>query len=326
MLSISDMNSSHKPLSKMGFLAFLVILPAIFLALIPTQTQAGVALTVTTAGGPSFKSLLGQSLPEGCVIRVGLADLTDANVRNTLQNANDASAIEAVLTSLGEVSANGTVNQAGNTTSQLRVNNFAGTGVVFGAIEEVPAAQFTATRSLVMWVFNAASPADATEWGIYTASTGWETPPDLGAQVLNTSSVTEALRGAVSAGGLTLASVRSNSYASWASGLGNTNPMADWNGDRVPNVLKYLTAADPNKPASAPVSVNASTNEAQITVDTTRTDVAWEIQGSNDLVNWQTLDDQVIGSYGNTTRYKASAPAGATRWFYRVAARLIATP
>ena len=304
----------------------LVVL-AVGSAVHPQQVHAAATLTVTTQGGYAFKSLLGQSLPEGCVIRVGMADLSDANVKATLQNSNDAAAVAAVLGSLGEISNSGTVKQASNATPQLRVNNFAGTGEVFGAIEEIPIAQFSANRKLVIWVFNAASPDDATEWGIFTSSTGWDAPPDLGAAVLSTGDVTEALRGSIASSGLTLASVRANSYASWAAGLSDTRPQADRLGDGVPNILKYLTATDPNKPsASAPVRVSGSNGEALIVVDTTRSDIAWELQGSSDLVNWQTLNDEAVDNYGKLTSYRASAPQGASRWFYRVSARLIATP
>jgi hypothetical protein len=296
-------------------------------AMQPVQIHANVDLTVTTAGGPGFRSLLGQSLPEGCVIRVGVADLSDTNVRATLQTSNDAAVIGAVLGSLGEISASGTVKQAGNSTPQLRVNNFAGTGEIFGAIEEIPAAKFGANSKLVIWVFNASTPDDATEWGIFTSSAGWETPPDLGAQVLSTGDVTEALRGSISAAGLTLASVRLNSYATWAAGLTDTRPQADRFGDGVPNILKYLTAADPHQAStSAPVRVNSTNGEAVISVDTTRTDIAWELQGSTDLVSWQTLNDEIVDNYGKLTNYRTSAPMGASRWFYRVSARLIATP
>lgn len=167
---------------------------------------ATVSITVNSNGGPVYAESNGTLLSLGDVVRVGYFDLSSPSVLNTLQTSDLFSAVNALFTPLAEsLTDAGTVLQADNAGQQLIINNsFGSTGHVFGQVENIEATYLAKDSRLSVWVFNNADPALATEWGIFSAATGWEFPAALGSQTLAsfeiTNPSTEIIRGGLDAG------------------------------------------------------------------------------------------------------------------------------
>ena len=175
------------------------------LSLLFSLPAAGsVSITVNTNGGSPYTHSNGSLLNSGSVIRVGYFDISSPGSLLTLQTSNDYSAINSLFRPLGENIANaGWINTVGSLTNYLVVNNMFAPGAVFDQIVGInvgslsPASgTFIAPGSdLSVWVFNHSTPQLASEWGIFSASTGWEMPNDLGSSTLSTFEVDTVIRG-----------------------------------------------------------------------------------------------------------------------------------
>jgi len=179
------------------------ILLALF-ALCSQAFAATVSVSLSSLGGPMFTTMNGDLLAMGSSIRIGRFDTSGGNF-GLLQTSNDYAAVSALFNPLGEGSiASGIVTQALNTGSLLMVNDFFGTGNVLGQIANIDSAFLATGTQLYAWVFNTAVPSNATEWGIYTSSSGWNFPSGLGAETLATFEIDSVLRGGTT-GGMTSA-------------------------------------------------------------------------------------------------------------------------
>lgn len=143
-------------------------------AILVTQVQAAtVSISVNSNGGPMFTTSAGDLITLGSCIRIGVFDISGANL-TTLQTSNDYYAIDALFTPLGESGGDsGTVTQFGNSGSVLMINDLFGVGNVLGQIANIDSNYLPAGQQLYAWVFNSNAPLGSEEWGIYTASTGW---------------------------------------------------------------------------------------------------------------------------------------------------------
>ncbi len=170
------------------------------LALFGTATSraATVSISVTSLGGsPSFVDSLGTFLAAGDVVRVGFFNTsTQANL-TTLETSNSYAAVNALFTALAEGnSGGGTVSETGAPGNQMVINDLVGTsGSVFGSIGSVDAAFCTPGTEMAIWVFNSSDPQNASEWGIFTTSSGWEFPSSPGSQTMSTSEINDVIRG-----------------------------------------------------------------------------------------------------------------------------------
>lgn len=158
---------------------------------------ATVSITVNSNNEPCYTTSTGAFLDAGSVIRVGYFNLANPSVLSTLQTSNDYATIDALFTPLAEGRANGgSILETGATGNDIVINNsFGNTGHVFGQITGIDSTYFATGTQLSVWVFNSATPTSATEWGIFTSSTGWNFPAALGSEALSTLEVTDYIRG-----------------------------------------------------------------------------------------------------------------------------------
>lgn len=169
----------------------------IFLSIVLLAAQlqsATVSITVNSNGGPVYAESNGTLLSFGSAVRVGYFDLSSPSVVNTLQTSDLYAVVNALFTPLAEsVTDAGTVLQAGNLGQQLIINDsFGSTGHLFGQVENIESTYLAKDARLSVWVFNNADPSLATEWGIFSAVSGWEFPAALGSQTLATFEITNA--------------------------------------------------------------------------------------------------------------------------------------
>lgn len=182
-----------------------LIFPILSLALLTSlPVAASVSITVNTNGGSPYTHSNGSLLNSGSVIRVGYFDISSPGSLLMLQTSNDYSAINSLFRPLGEnISNAGWINTVGSLTNYLVVNNMFAPGAVFDQIVGINVGSLSPsnpnyiapTSDLSVWVFNSATPQSASEWGIFSASTGWEMPNDLGSSTLSTFEVDTVIRG-----------------------------------------------------------------------------------------------------------------------------------
>ena len=189
-----------------------ILLPAIaLLALLGTSAQAAtVSITVSTAGAgnPLYVDSLGNFLGAGDVVRVGIFDTSTLANLTTLETSDDYAAINALFTPLAEGGSNsGTVTETGATGTDLVINNLFGTGNIFGQIQGIDSNFCTPGTELAVWVFNNSDPLQATQWGIFTTTSGWEFPAALGSQTLASNKINDVIRGSSLGGNYALSVV-----------------------------------------------------------------------------------------------------------------------
>jgi hypothetical protein len=167
-------------------------------------SAATISLSITSNGGPMFSTSDGDLLTMGSCVRIGLFDLSGGNL-TTIQTSNDYFAVDALFTPLGENGgAAGESAQANNASStMLMINDFFGVGNILGLIGNIEFAYLASGRQLFAWVFNTAAPEDATEWGIYSATSGWDSPNAFASETLATFEIDTILRGSTT-GGITI--------------------------------------------------------------------------------------------------------------------------
>jgi hypothetical protein len=182
-----------------------ILYPLLSLVLLfSLPAAASVSITVNSNGGSPYTTSTGGILTTGSVIRVGYFDVSSPGSLLTLQTSNDYSAINSLFRPLGEnISNAGWINTVGSLTNYLVVNDLFTPGAVFDQIVGINVGNLSPSNSnyiapgsdLSVWVFNSSTPQSATEWGIFSASTGWELPNDLASQTLSTFEVNTVYRG-----------------------------------------------------------------------------------------------------------------------------------
>jgi hypothetical protein len=87
------------------------------------------------------------------------------------------------------------------------INDVFNPGDVFGQIINIEDTYFVSNTPLYAWVFNSADPTTATEWGIFSSTTGWGFPLNPGSETLATFEIDNIVRGCDTGTMLTLAPV-----------------------------------------------------------------------------------------------------------------------
>jgi hypothetical protein len=192
------------------------IITLLALAFIGSATAATVSISVSTmgTGSKSFAEADGDLLLVGSSVRVGYFDSALGSMA-TLGMSNDYTQLNSMFRPLAEnTSLAGSIFETGATGSMLIVNNPMGsadpaTGTVFGQIQNIESTYIPAGSNLYMWVFNAADPMQASEWGIFTATVGWAFPTFPGSNTLNTNEITagDVIRGSMTGTQLRLSAV-----------------------------------------------------------------------------------------------------------------------
>lgn len=307
-------------MKRVDFVMFLMAFGAVPAAL------AGASLTVSSSEAAPIRSVLGRPLEDGCVVRVGLVNLTDPSAVRVLRESTAAAEVETVFQSLGETGQG--VVQPGAFQDRLRVNGFSGAGDFFGNIPDIPVpVSGGGGKSLCLWIFNAAKPADATQWGIFSARSGWEMPPDEGTEALSTSEITDVFRGSAAPVGFRLASVGDPGYAGWAASRGGDapDPAADGDADSLANLIEYTLGTNPEDSQTTPPWPDAD-GVYHFTVDTSRADVEWCVQWSADLKTWLPADVRVLETREGIARCAATAPGPEPQCFFRIRSLLKNSP
>lgn len=175
---------------------------AVLIAMLATTAPAAtVSITLNSNAGPWYTSSGGALLPFGSVIRVGFFDLANPATLAILQASNDLATVDSFFTPLAEGEVNGgSVTQTGAPGQQIIVNNSFGAGHAFGQITGIESTYLTTGADLAVWVFNSSTPAAATEWGIFSATSGWDFPNGLGSETISTSEINQVVRGTADLG------------------------------------------------------------------------------------------------------------------------------
>lgn len=154
---------------------------------------ATVSITVSSNFGPCYTTSTDQLLTAGSIVRVGYFNWNDSGVRSILSTSNDFATLDALFTPLAESKPNsGTVLQTGAPGQNMVINDQFEAGHIFGQIENIESTYLPTTTDLVLWVFNSSTASSATEWGIFTTSSGWEFPAANGSQTLASIEVEES--------------------------------------------------------------------------------------------------------------------------------------
>lgn len=157
---------------------------------------APVSITVNSNGGSPYADAFGNALLTGSVIRIGQFDVSQPANLALLQTSNDYLAVDALFTPLAEgLGFAGTINETGAPGQQIVINDLFGAGDVFGQIVDIDDGYFPTGAPLYAWVFNSATPASATQWGIFTSSTNWGFPINPGSETLSTFEIDNVIRG-----------------------------------------------------------------------------------------------------------------------------------
>lgn len=163
---------------------------------------ATVSITVNSNNGPCYTTSTDQLLAAGSVIRVGYFNWTDLVTRNVLATSNSFAELDALFTPLAESRPNaGSVFQSGAPGQNIVINDQFDPGHVFGQITGIESTYMGTNTDLVLWVFNSSTASTASEWGIFTTSSGWEFPAANGSQTLASIEVEESniIRGSFNA-------------------------------------------------------------------------------------------------------------------------------
>ncbi len=169
----------------------------------PASRAVTVSLTVTSNGGPCYTTSIGDFLTAGSIVRVGYFNLLDSGVYTTLQTSNDYALVNSLFTPLAENTANGgTITQGDQFGdpfvghSMLEINDQFSTGHLYGQITGIESTAYPVGRDLSVWIFNSATPSSASEWGIFSATSGWDLPTGIGgSETLQSIEVDNIVRG-----------------------------------------------------------------------------------------------------------------------------------
>ena len=292
------------------------------------STFAG-TVTLTSVGGSQFVSHNGNALPAGCSVRIGTFNLPAATVATT----RDYKLLLNAFKPLAEGTVGGgTAQQVGSSGSTLRTNNFPAAGQVFGQISGISDSYVVPGTQLYAWVFDAATPEAAQQWGIFTAGT-WTAPPGLGAQSLSTAAAVQAVQGSASATQLKLNAIPA-SYGNWAwkkFGLAAAGAVTDFNadsdGDGLKNLVEYAWGTNPGNHDNAQTGLTAAGSSAVFTFKNPlhQPDVSVTAECSTDLKTWTAVTSTVVSSDAEFETRAVSAPPG-TKCFWRVKFNSVTAP
>lgn len=287
--------------------------------------QAG-TVTLSSVGGTKFASKSGTLLPSGCAVRLGFFNLAAETRNQTVSSESDYAQLAASFNPLAEgIIGAGSSSQTAGSGTVLRQNNFPDAGDIFGSVSNISASYLAPGTQLYVWVFNHVDPNQATQWGIFTAST-WVAPPALGNSTLSTTASMVALQGTLASGQLRLIDLPATfgnwTWHSFASGTPTalTQPNADADHDGLANFAEYAWQLNPAA-ASTPRTALARSAGGGATFTFLRPrnlpDVIVSAECSTDLRTWLPASSTVVSSDADfDTMQSTSAPG--TRCFWRV--------
>jgi hypothetical protein len=167
---------------------------AAFLAL---PAAAGtVSVTVNSNSGSPYTFGDGSLLPTGSVIRIGAFDLSSPENLAIVQSSGDFTSVDALFTPLAEnIPGAGTISQTGAIGDNIVINDVFAPGAVYGQIINIDSAYLPSGTQLYAWVFSSDDPVTAAEWGVFSATVGWDFPIEPGSSTLSTFEVDEVVRG-----------------------------------------------------------------------------------------------------------------------------------
>lgn len=281
-------------------------------------------LSISTFSGRKFTSQAGTPLSAGSCIRIGSFELTDANKNQVLANTKDYAQLNAWFKPLAEnKNGSGTTEQTGASSGQLRMNHYPVSGDVFGTIKDIQASYVAADTPLYVWVFDAATPEQAQQWGIFTAST-WIVPPDYGALTLTTAGAVHAIQGNINSTQLQLQPIPAT-YQNWTlKQFGSTataqatDVSADNDGDSLKNLVEYAWGLNPTSRDTPSSSIHASgTPHFDFQVPRLLSDVTVQAEYSTNLQNWTAVSSTLISSTDSYETRRVISPNG-NRCFWRL--------
>ncbi len=308
---------------------FLCLLTLFALGFNPAQAGG---VTITSSGGSQLKLKDGAALPQGCAIRIGSFNLPDATRDAILAAARDYAALKNWFKPLAEGVTNaGTVEQPNGTGLCLCVNGFPAAGNIFGTISDISTGYMPTGTRLYLWVFNHANPAQATQWGIFTA-TAWLAPQALGSQAISTAASVQVVQGSTGTQQLRLRDIPA-SYGNWtwqsypANATAPTlDASADPDGDGLANIAEYAWKLNPNSSDQTRTTLTTGTDSIVVfSFKSPRNspDVAVSVECSPDLKTWSPSTSVIVSSDADFDTRECAATSGA-RCFWRV--RFAAAP
>ncbi|MEM7147465.1 MAG: hypothetical protein AAF591_20280 [Verrucomicrobiota bacterium] len=156
---------------------FFVLLVLLCSLLVWHRADAGnIIVTSNTTVGRIFQADGSTRLPSGSVVRVGHFDDADLAFIST---SNDFAAIDSLFTPLGEGGTSGTLlpENGQSMNGPVIVNDDPAQGDFSAQIVQNNVGYLASGLQAYWWVFNSATPATATQWGIYASSAiTWVTP------------------------------------------------------------------------------------------------------------------------------------------------------
>ena len=293
-------------------------------------------VTLTTAGGRPVKSFSGNPLPKGSLVRVGTFKLPAATRDATLASTKNFQQLAAWFAPLAEgVAGAGMTLQPGVKDSALRTNDYPSSGDVFATVKDISSGYVASDTPLYVWVFNAPTINEATEWGLFSAGS-WKMPPRLGSQSLSTSGTVQALRGSVTETALVLEAV-SPTFQAWANRVFPVSipsalqlASADADGDGINNLAEYAWGSNPLAKTAArsrfiPPTVAADAAKFSFEVPTHLSDVTVIAEQSTDLKVWTPATTVVTATAGLYETHTVTSTPGVNR-FWRVNIREVSVP
>ena len=118
-------------------------------------------------------------------------------------------------------------------------------------------------------------------------------------------------------------------FATWAAANGVTTATGDEDGDGLSNLMEYALGTDPTGAnVAAPLTFTREGNQLAIAygVNVQTPDVAFQVEGSNDLTTWTRLDSTPVSLSATSQTRMAWDTTTTPRRFYRLSTRLLASP
>jgi hypothetical protein len=306
------------------------------LAVLALSSANAGSVSVSTFGGRLLAASDGSVLPEGCLVRVGTFNLPSATRDATLASTKDYHLLKSWFRPLGEsIPGAGSVQQAGSASSAMVTNGFPADGETFGTLAGISSGYLAPGTQLYLWVFDAAAPESASQWGIFTSGT-WRAPQALGSLTLATSGAVSPLQGAATSNLLKLVRVP-DTFANWSwkafpgsAAPQNTPAGGDSDGDRLPNLAEYAWnlnpsgRSDPRTRLAVPQS-GGQGHSFTFDVPRQRPDVQVVAEVSTNMKTWTTAASEVVATTDEYETRRCSAPSGAA-CFWRVQFRQVTAP
>jgi hypothetical protein len=294
------------------------------LTLLHSSSASAGAVFLTTYQGRQLTTSSGSALPAGCCIRIGSFFLPDATRDATLAATKDFNQLRTWFKPLAEgISGSGSVEQSGSANGQLRTNDYPLPGEVLGMISGISSSYVTTGTQLYVWVFDAATPEAAQQWGIFKADT-WTVPPSLGSQSLATTSAVTALHGSVTATQMKLLPIPVN-YGNWSmSKIGSSassqalSGSEDVDSDGLKNLMEYAWGLDPKAFNAARSSISTSgTPSFSFQAPKGKPDVTLQAECSTDMISWAAVSSTITATDAQFDTHTVTAPNG-NKCFWRV--------